>query len=92
MIFLDFTAAANDTASFNADTLAADTFDFSGNGTTATISESSAGAGDKAAVIAGTVTVLMDPGMSIQTSAPGAGGLFHDASAKIGSSIITLGG
>jgi flagellar hook-associated protein 1 FlgK len=89
---LEFTAAANDTATYNAATTAGDTIGFSGNGTSVTVNESSAGAGVKAGVITGTVTVLVDPGMSIQTSAPGVGGLFHDPSAKIGSSIMTLGG
>ncbi|MCP4118207.1 MAG: flagellar hook-associated protein FlgK [Desulfobacteraceae bacterium] len=90
---LDFTAAANDTAIFNADTNSTDSINFSGNGSSVTLTEPGA-AGDKAGVVAGTVTILTDPGMSIQTSVFGAssGGLFDQADAKIGSSIITLGG
>ncbi len=71
----------------------ADTIGFSSNGSGVTVNETSAG-GNIAGVIAGTVTVLVDPGMSIQTSVFGAGsgGLFDQADAKIGSSIMTLGG
>ncbi|MCP3898936.1 MAG: hypothetical protein GY707_04280 [Desulfobacteraceae bacterium] len=61
---------------------------------TATIAEVTAGAGDQSAVVTGTVTVLMDPGMTIASSVSGAGsgGLFDDNYGKTGSSIITLGG
>lgn len=71
----------------------ADTIGFSGNGSGVTVNEKSAG-GNTAGVIAGTVTILVDPGMSIQSSVFGAGnkGLFDQADAKIGSSIMTLGG
>ena len=81
-----------DIETYGADATPGDAIVFSGNGTSATVNEGTAGAVDKAAVITGTVTVLLDPGMSIKTSDPGVGGLFHDASAKIGSSLMTLGG
>ncbi len=83
-----------DIETYGADPWTTDTIDFTGNGITAIIAENSAVAGNKAAVITGTITVLMDPGMSIQTtvSGTGSGGLFKEADAKIGSSIITLGG
>ncbi|RLC00748.1 MAG: flagellar hook-associated protein FlgK, partial [Deltaproteobacteria bacterium] len=76
---------------YNADTLSADTIDFTGHGTTETIEEVSNG-GVVAGVITGTVTVIMDPGMSIYSTVSGAGGLFSDNWAITGSSIMTLGG
>ena len=91
---LDFTAAANDTARYNADTTSGDDLIFSGQDTQVTINESTAGAVNKTAVITGTLTVVMEPGMNIQTNVSGAGsgGLFDSGLAKVGSSIITLGG
>ena len=93
---IDFSNPAN-TDTFVATASAVDSIDFFKTGaatSTATIAETSAGAGDKSAVITGTVTVLMDPGMSIRSSVSGAGsgGLFDGNYAKTGSSIITLGG
>jgi len=93
---IDFSNPAN-TETFVATANAADSIAFFKTGaatSTATIAETSAGAGDKSAVITGTVTALMDPDMSIYSSVSGAGsgGLFVDTHAKTGSSIITLGG
>jgi flagellar hook-associated protein 1 FlgK len=93
---IDFSNSAN-TDTFVATVSAADTIDFYRQGMQAlgvTIAETAAGAGDKSAVITGTVTALMDPGMDIQSTVYGAGtgGLFVDRYAKTGSSIITLGG
>ncbi|HKK90195.1 MAG TPA: flagellar hook-associated protein FlgK, partial [Desulfobacteraceae bacterium] len=86
---LNFTAAADDTAAFNSDSSANnDTIGFNG----AAIAEDSAGAGNKAAVITGTVTAVMDPGIAIHSSIMGGGSLFATGSALQGSSIITLGG
>jgi flagellar hook-associated protein 1 FlgK len=86
---LAFTGA-NDTARYTADTTSADTMGFSG----LQVNESTAGAGNKSAVIAGTLTVMLDPGMSIRTnvSSAGSGGLFSTREANVGSSILTLGG
>ena len=91
---LDFTAAANDTARYNATTTSGDSITFSGMGTAATVNESTAGVSNKVGVITGTITIELDPGMSIRTSVSGAGsgGLFDDIYAKVGSSILTLGG
>lgn len=91
---LDFTAAANDEVQFNASTSAADDLGFTSQGTTATINESTAGAVNKTAVITGTLTVVLEPGMDIRTTVSGAGsgGLFDSSLAKVGSSILTLGG
>ncbi len=80
-----------DTVTFDADTLDTDTIGFIGPGPGITIEEKSAG-GVSAGVIAGTVTILTDPGMSIYSTVPGAGGLFNGNWAKSGSSIMTLGG
>ncbi len=67
---------------------------FSGNGTSADIFEQGDITGEaKSAVITGTVTTLMDPGMSIFSSAAAVdGGLFLEGSASTGSSILTFGG
>jgi len=76
------------------DSVNTDTIAFSGNGSAAvTITEITA-VGDKAAVITGTVTIKLDPGISIRSTVSGAGsgGLFDSNYAKIGSSILTLGG
>ncbi len=93
---IDFSNPAN-TDTFVATVSAADTIDFYRQGMQAlavTVAETAAGAGDKSAVITGTLTATMDPGMAIQTSVFGAasGGVFVDRNAKSGSSIITLGG
>ncbi|MEA1968364.1 MAG: flagellar hook-associated protein FlgK [Thermodesulfobacteriota bacterium] len=85
---LDFTLLADDTATFNSTTLANDTIGFNG----AAIAEDSAGAVNKAAVITGTVSAVMEPGISIHSTVSGAGSLFDTGAAKTGSSIITLGG
>ncbi|MCF6248778.1 MAG: flagellar hook-associated protein FlgK [Desulfobacula sp.] len=83
-----------DTVVANTDTLATDTILFSGNGTGATITEGSLGGGNKSAVITGTITAMIDPGMSINSDVfgPASGGLFDSLSSKTGSSILTLGG
>jgi len=90
---LTFGVAADNVAATVEVPPSADVLRFSGNGSSVDVNEKSVG-GNIAGVIAGTVTVLLDPGMSIQTSVFGAGsgGLFDQANAKIGSSIITLGG
>ena len=92
---LDFDASG-DTATFHASTSSTDSIKFSGNGTDVTINEfSAADTENKAGVITGTVTALMDSGMSIYSSVSGAGsgGLFTDSDhAVTGSSIMTLGG
>ncbi len=69
----------------------ADIIEFAGQGTSEIIGETSAG-GVVAGVITGTVTIVMDPGMSIYSNVSGAGGLFNGNWATTGSSIITLGG
>ncbi len=76
------------------DTLATDTILFSGNGSGATITEGSLGAGNKSAVITGTITAMVDPGITIRSDVFGAasGGIFNSISSTMGSSIITLGG
>ncbi|OGR20680.1 MAG: flagellar hook-associated protein FlgK [Desulfobacula sp. RIFOXYA12_FULL_46_16] len=80
-----------DVETYDADTLGADTLDFTGQGVTATIEELSAG-GVKAGVITGTVTMLMEPGMTLYSTVSGAGGLFNGNWGSSGSSIVTLGG
>jgi flagellar hook-associated protein FlgK len=80
-----------DTVTFDALTVNTDTIDFIGPGTGVAIEEKSAG-GVSAGVITGTITILTDPGMSIYSTVPGAGGLFNGNWAKSGSSIMTLGG
>jgi flagellar hook-associated protein 1 FlgK len=78
----------------NTDTLDTDTFVFFGNGTGATIQEDSFVGGNKSGVIAGTLTILLDPDMTIQSnvSGPVSGGIFAGINATTGSSILTLGG
>ncbi len=90
---LDFNDSG-DTATYNASTSSVDSIVFSGKGTGVTIHESSAGAVNKAGVIAGTVTALMDKDMSIYSSVSGAGsgGVFTADHAIVGSSLMTLGG
>ncbi len=93
---LDFTALANDTATFNSTTSAGDDIVFYSQGTAITVNEtSSVVPGDaKAAVITGTVTAVVDPDIVIQSTVFGAGtgGLFDTGNMKTGSSIMTLGG
>ncbi len=83
-----------DTVVANTNTLDTDTIIFSGNGTGITVLESSFAGGNKSGVITGTVTALVDPGMTIQSTVSGAGsgGIFSSINAKTGSSILTLGG
>ncbi len=93
---IDFSNPAN-SDTFSATLTNADTIDFYRQGMqsqSVTLAEASAGAGSKSAVITGTVTALMDPGMAIQSTvySAGSGGMFLERSAKTGSSIITLGG
>jgi flagellar hook-associated protein 1 FlgK len=78
----------------NTDTLDTDTIGFSGNGTGVTIREGSFAGGNKSGVITGTLTILVDSGMTIQSNVFGAGsgGLFSGMNANPGSSILTLGG
>ena len=86
---------SGDTATYNAATVSTDSIVLSGNGTGVTINESSAGAVNKAGVITGTVTAVMNKGMSIYSSVSGAnsGGLFTNSNhAIVGSSIMTFGG
>ncbi|SDT85734.1 flagellar hook-associated protein FlgK [Desulfobacula phenolica] len=82
---------SGDSEAFVADTVDTDTIDFKGQGTSEPIREVSFG-GVKAGVITGTITIVMDPGMTLQSSVSGAGGLFDGDWATSGSSIITLGG
>ncbi len=90
-----FTINGGDTVVANADTLDTDAFAFlSGDGSGAIITESSLVGGDKSAVITGTVTAMIDPGISIRSTVSGAGsgGLFDSMIPEAGSSIITFGG
>ncbi|MCD4734675.1 MAG: hypothetical protein K8R53_01405, partial [Bacteroidales bacterium] len=100
---LEFTAAAIDVETFNSLTTSGDTVTFgmpstittAVAGTSAVITEGTyTGAGaTTSAVISGTVTTLLDSGMSIQSDAMTGTGLFGTAgTATTGSSIITLGG
>ncbi|MFH1155853.1 MAG: flagellar hook-associated protein FlgK [Pseudomonadota bacterium] len=79
---------SNDSAVIDSDTLDTDTIGFQG----ITVTENSAAGVQKAAVITGTVTALMDPEMMIYSDFPGPGGIFNGNYSKIGSSIMTLGG
>lgn len=83
----------SDLVRYDAITLATDAIGFVGKGTGVTIGETT-GAGIKNGVITGTVSVIADPGMRIQSTVSGAasGGLFSNIEAKRGSSILTLGG
>lgn len=83
---------SGDTATFDADTQDTDSLDFISTGTFITVNESSAAAGSKAAAVTGTITLVMEPGMAVHSNASGAGSLFEDNYAKVGSSIVTLGG
>lgn len=82
---------SGDTETFDADTLNTDTIGFSSNGTAATIEESSSG-GVVAGVIVGTVTVIVEEGITLFSNVDTAGGLFDGNWATVGSSIVTLGG
>ncbi len=91
---LDFNGTG-DTATYSPTANSSDSIVFAGDGTGVTINESSAGAVNKAGVITGTVTVLMNKGMSIYSTVSGAGsgGLFTQSDhGIIGSSIMTFGG
>ena len=99
----DFIAAANDSETINADTNTSDTLGFSVPdltvttmaGTTSYITETSltaAGATTSAAIM-GTVTIVMDDGISIRSDSKTSLGLFGTAgTATTGTSILTLGG
>ncbi len=84
----------SDTSRYDAIALSTDNIIFSGNGTFVTLAETTAGAGIKNGVITGTVSAIVEPGISIRSTVAGAGsgGLFDDTLAKKGSSILTLGG
>lgn len=69
-----------------------DTIVFSGNDTFALIQETSFAGVNKSGVITGTITAMVDPDISINSTVSGSGALFNSGSAKTGSSIITLGG
>nr|NJM03606.1 hypothetical protein [Desulfobacula sp.] len=75
-----------DAVAANADTLDTDTFVFSGNGSGVTIREGSFAGGNKSGVITGTLTILVDSGMTLQSdvSGPGSGGIFAGINAKSG--------
>ena len=87
---LDFDGTA-DSETFTPTAAATDTIDFISQGTQATVEEKSAG-GVNAATVVGTVTIVTEPGMNIQSTVSGAGGLFNGNWATPGSSIVTLGG
>lgn len=100
---LEFNALANDVETFDSQTNSGDTVKFglpstitsAVTGTSAVITEGSfVGAGaTSSAVMAGTITVLLDSGMSIQSDSKTNLGLFGTAgTATTGSSILTLGG
>ncbi len=78
----------------NTNSVDTDTLIFAGNGTGVILTEATAGAGVKSGVITGTVSIVVEAGMSVQSTAAGAGsgGLFDTSLAKKGSSILTLGG
>lgn len=84
----------SDLARYDAVAYTGDEMTFSGNGTSATLTEVSSGAGDMSAVITGTVTTLVEEGMALQTTVAGTGtgGLFSTNTAWAGSSILTFGG
>ncbi|MFH2060648.1 MAG: flagellar hook-associated protein FlgK [Pseudomonadota bacterium] len=99
----EFTVGATDVETYNSWTTSGDTVTFgmpstittAVTGTSAIITESTytAAGATTAAVITGTVTALLDSGMSIQSDSKANTGLFGTAgTATTGSSIITLGG
>jgi len=85
---------ASDGVRYDAMASSADEIAFIGNGTGGRIAETSAGAGFKSAVITGTITATLEPGMVVRSdvAGTGTGGLFATNQAKQGSSILTLGG
>ncbi|MCG8687088.1 MAG: flagellar hook-associated protein FlgK, partial [Desulfobacterales bacterium] len=100
---LEFNALASDVETFNSDTTSADTLQFSmtgsGNtamaGTTSVVTESTytAAGATTAAAIMGSVTILTDEGISLQSDTRAATGLFGTSgNATTGSSIMTFGG
>ncbi|MFA5905113.1 MAG: flagellar hook-associated protein FlgK, partial [Desulfobacula sp.] len=99
----EFTALANDVETFDSLTTSGDTVTFgmpstittAVTGTSSVITEGTytAGGATTAAVITGTITVLLDSGMSIESDTRAVTGIFGTAgTATTGSSIITLGG
>ncbi len=88
----NFDGLGVDTATFDAFTVDTDTMDFENLTVVEPLGSVVPGLSDKAAVKTGTVTILVEPGMTIYSDLPGAGGLFDGSYAKVGSSIITLGG
>lgn len=84
----------SDTVRYDAIAATTDNMTFAGKGVTQTIAELSAGAGNMNAVITGTISVVVEAGIKIQSSIAGAGtgGLFSTSTAAKGSSILTLGG
>lgn len=100
---LEFTAAANDLETFDSLTTSGDTVTFgmpstittAVTGTSAVVTEATftGAAATTSAVITGTMTVLLDSDMTIQSDTRTSTGLFGTAgTATTGSSIITLGG
>lgn len=94
---LSFTGAG-DTERFNAEINAGDSIDIYSPGdpaTTVTVNDvNNAGPVTKAGIITGTVTLLIEPGMTVYSSVAGAGtgGLFSTNFVESGSSILTFGG
>jgi len=92
----DNTLTFNGTDSVDANTIPAnaDEIIFSGNGSARILAETTNPAGNKSAVITGTVSAVFQQGMTIRSTVAGAnsGGLFDSNMAKKGSSILTLGG
>lgn len=87
-------AGPTDTIRYDAIALSTDQVAFVSNRIGELINETTNGAGNKSAVIAGTVSATMEPGMFIRSTVGGvgAGGLFSTLQSKPGSSILTLGG
>ncbi len=77
---------------YDAAAFAGDEMQFSSQGLTRIISETSNAGGDKNAVVTGTVSITVEAGMVIQSTVSGAGGLFSVNTATKGSSILTFGG
>ncbi len=94
---LDFTGL-NDTVRFNAVSLDTDSVDLFKQDmpqlAVTVIDNTNAGPGNKAAVTTGTVTAMIEPGMTLYSNVAGAGtgGLFSDHFADSGSSVLTFGG
>ncbi|WDP91748.1 MAG: flagellar hook-associated protein FlgK [Desulfobacter sp.] len=100
---LEFTAAGTDTETYTAASGTADTLDISmpGSGTAAlagtlvTLCEVGAptGTADTAAVTTGSLTIYLEPGMTLYSDNATAAGLFGTSgTAATGASILTLGG